>query len=154
MLRVGMKNLAVLFACLLCAVFLLNCGEEASDIKVYTLKPSPPEPNSLHKYYIPKDLDDCFVELKKMLPPDILDDFKNTTLVDMDVKYHLGLGMWLRNNWGLWKGSRLAYYFKQKGFKHPDDMSHTILVSFWRHLNPKRSGPNDQHTYHQDFDKA
>jgi len=92
--------------------------------------------------------------MKKMLPPDLLNDFKNTPLDDMNVKYHLSLGMWLRNNWGLWKGSRLADYFEQKGFKHPDDMSHTILVSFWWHLNPKRSGSNEQHTHHPGFDYA
>lgn len=24
------------------------------------------------------------------------------------IRYHMGLGMWMRNNWGLWGGSRLA----------------------------------------------
>ena len=45
--------------------------------------------------------------------------------------------MWLRNNWGLWKGLRLAQWFNKQDIFHPDDMSGIILASFWRHLNHK-----------------
>ena len=48
---------------------------------------------------------------------------------------HFGLGLWMRNNWGLWKGSRLHYFFKTKGILHPDDMSGIILTSYHRNLN-------------------
>lgn len=47
---------------------------------------------------------------------------------------HLGLGMGLRNGWGLWGGSRLAKYFNGMGIFHPDDMSGIILESYVRYL--------------------
>ena len=49
--------------------------------------------------------------------------------------YHFGLGMWMRNNWGLWAHGPLAAYLEQFGVHHPDDMSGLILDTFWRHLN-------------------
>lgn len=39
--------------------------------------------------------------------------------------------MWIRNNWGLWGGSRLQKYFTDKGIHHPDNMSHVILVHYY-----------------------
>ena len=84
--------------------------------------------------YIPRDLDECFVQLEALLEPDDIEEIRNGTEDDM-IYYHLGLGMWIRNNWGLWEGSRLAKWFKAKGVTHPDHMSGIILNSFWRHLN-------------------
>jgi hypothetical protein len=43
---------------------------------------------------------------------------------------HFGLGMWMRNNWGLWKGGTLAKYFNELGIYHPDDMSSIIMTSY------------------------
>lgn len=40
---------------------------------------------------------------------------------------HFGLGMWIRNNWGLWKGGKLGRAMNELGFRHPDDMSASIL---------------------------
>ena len=86
--------------------------------------------------YIPKDLDDCFAELKKMLSKEEVEKMKNGREDDMSL-YHHGLGTWLRNNWGLWSGSRLSKWFNEKGIRHPNNMSGIILVSFWRHLDNK-----------------
>lgn len=58
--------------------------------------------------------------------------------------YHFGLGMWLRNNWGLWTSSPLAVWFNERGIHHPDDMSGIILTSYWRHLNGKSIELNQQ----------
>jgi hypothetical protein len=86
--------------------------------------------------YIPRDLDDCFAQLKNILNPDDIRKMKAGTEAEM-IEYHFGLGTWMRNNWGLWGGSRLAKWFNTQGIKHPDDMSGIILDSFWRHLNGK-----------------
>lgn len=51
------------------------------------------------------------------------------------LKYHFGLGMWLRNRWGLWLGSRLAAFFYSYGVTHPDGMSCIILSRFWLHIH-------------------
>lgn len=52
-------------------------------------------------------------------------------------RLHFGFGMWIRNNWGLWRDSKLKHYFLDKGVGHPDDMSSIILTSYHRHLNNK-----------------
>ena len=46
-------------------------------------------------------------------------------------------GMWVRNEWGLWKNSDLKKYFLDKGIGHPDDMSGIIFTSYYRYLNNK-----------------
>lgn len=50
------------------------------------------------------------------------------------IEYHFGLGMWMRNNWGLWGGSRLQKYFTDRGTAHPDDMSSVVLFYYWHWL--------------------
>lgn len=85
---------------------------------------------------IPKDLDAAFAELDHMLSPALRDEMRKGK-EDAMGQYHFGLGMWMRNNWGLWKGLELAKWFNEKGIHHPDDMSGTILDSYWRHLNGK-----------------
>jgi hypothetical protein len=100
--------------------------------------------------YIPRDLDDCFVELTKMLPEGEVEKMKNGPEEAMN-RYHHGLGRWMRNKWGLWKGSRLSKWFNDKGIQHPDDMSGIILHSFWRHLNNKPVKLGEQVRYYQDY---
>jgi hypothetical protein len=102
------------------------------------------------KVYIPKDLDDCFAELKRMLSKEQIEKMKNGTEKDM-IDYHMGLGLWLRNNWGLWRGSRLSKWFNDKGIRHPDDMSGIIFDSFWRHLNGKPIKLDEQVKHYQDY---
>ena len=86
--------------------------------------------------YIPKDLDDCFKELNVMLNPALIEQMKTGSQEAM-IQYHMGLGLWIRNNWGLWQASSLYRYLNELGLSHPDDMSGVILESYWRHLNNK-----------------
>lgn len=110
----------------------------------------PSTANQGQQVYIPKDLDDCFVQLEKILKPDDIKTMRGGTEKDM-AKYHFGLGMWMRNNWGFWRGSRLAKWFNGLGIKHPDDMSGIILDSFWRHLNGNDIKLEDQIKYYQEY---
>lgn len=100
--------------------------------------------------YIPENLDDCFVQLKKLLKPEDIEKMKAGTEDDMS-QYHFGLAMVMRNEWGLWGGSRLAKWFNAQGITHPDDMSGIILDSFWRHLNGKPINLEQQVKYYQDY---
>ncbi|MBV9927553.1 MAG: hypothetical protein JOZ96_21225 [Acidobacteria bacterium] len=93
-----------------------------------------PDPEAPFKVYVPKDLEDCLVELEKMLHPSLISEMRLKSEDDM-VLYHRSLGTWVRNNWALWAGSRLSRYFNGLGIYHPDDMSGIILTSFWRHLH-------------------
>lgn len=86
--------------------------------------------------YIPPDLESALKELKKMLRPELLEKMRKGTEEGM-IEYHFGLGMWMRNIWGLWSGSDLAKWFNSHGVKHPDEMSGVILSSLWRDLNGK-----------------
>lgn len=107
--------------------------QEGDD--VYALKPTKIGPGE-EQILIPGDLDAAIKELKTMLTPELLHKMKSGTEDGM-IKYHFGLGMWMRNNWGLWHGSALAEWFKAKGVDHPDNMSGVILDSLWRDLNGK-----------------
>jgi hypothetical protein len=88
------------------------------------------DPTSPTGVYIPLNLHDALKELDEMLPPTAKQDISIIEKSEM-INYHHGFGTWLRNNWGLWKGLRLATYFRSTGTNHPDDMSGMILDSYW-----------------------
>ena len=94
-----------------------------------------PDPNSPTGVYIPSDIQDCFQELDKMLTPSVRESFRTSDESGL-FKYHFGLGMWIRNNWGLWiEDSRLKQYFDSLGGIHADDVSSLIITSYWNYLN-------------------
>lgn len=88
--------------------------------------------------YIPANLGECFVELDKQLSE--IDKKEMTGKLNRDdmIRYHHGLGTWIRNNWGLWGGSRLQKYFTDRGITHPDDMSGIILDYYHDWLTGKK----------------
>src|SRR5215212_2676940 len=66
-------------------------------------------------------------------------------------KYHHGLGTRLRNEWGLWRTGPLYEHLYALGLRHPDDMSATILTSFWRRLHGQPLMVEQQVKRYQDF---
>lgn len=110
-----------------------ECAYKPSKNPRYDFHPTP-DKTSKYRVYVPRDLNECFVELERMLHPDLVKKIKSGTEDDL-VGYHFNLGLWMRNNWGLWGNSRLAQYLRRTGISHPDNMSGFILVSFWKHLN-------------------
>ncbi|MDH3257118.1 MAG: hypothetical protein OEM27_05835, partial [Nitrospinota bacterium] len=103
--------------------------------------------------YIPKDLADAHRELEKILKPEDIEKMKNGTEKDM-YSYHFDIGIWLRNNWKLWEGSRLSKYFNDMGVHHPDDISGIILRTFWCKLNNQPFRLQERIEYYQEFWKA
>ena len=93
---------------------------------------------NINGVYIPKDLGECFMELDKMLPE--IDRKEMAALTDKSemIRYHMGLGMRLRNIWGLWGGSRLQKYFTDRRVTHPDDMSGIILDYYFNWLHGEK----------------
>ncbi|MEW6378469.1 MAG: DUF6794 domain-containing protein [bacterium] len=86
---------------------------------------------------IPKNLDECFNELNRMLGTLVIDEIRNEKESTVRM-FHYGLGTAIKNNWELWRAhSPLAQYFNRLGIYHADDMSDIILTSFWRYLNNK-----------------
>lgn len=88
--------------------------------------------------YIPANLGECFVELDKKLSEVDKKEMQAKSKRDDMILYHLGLGTWMRNNWGLWGGSRLSKYFNDKGVTHPEGMSSIILYHYHDWLNDKK----------------
>jgi hypothetical protein len=91
--------------------------------------------DTINGVYIPVNLEDCFKSLNEVLKKEDIETIKNLKSRTEVIQYHHGLGTWLRNNWGLWGGSRLQQYLIKKGLNHPDDMSHSILEFYYDWLN-------------------
>ena len=100
--------------------------------------------------YVPRDVDDAIATLACQLPPRDLQELTAASEEDLAL-YHLGLGMGVRNGWGLWGDSRLAHHFREIGIQHPDDMSAIILDSLWRRLHDQPPDVDGQVEYYQEY---
>jgi hypothetical protein len=79
----------------------------------------------------PKTLEEAHQQLEKLFPKDELAKIDAMKSESEMIEYHFGLGMGMRNSWGLWGGGPLAQHMNKLGFHHPDDMSGVILETFW-----------------------
>ena len=146
--REKMKEKVLLFITL---ALITSCATPARDDIAVNENATPTlDSESSDVVYIPKDLDDCFKELNKLLEPSVIEELKNGSEEDLS-RYHFGLGMWIRNNWGVWGDSRLGDYFREMGIWHPDDMSSIILVSYWRHLNDRPIQLDEQVEFYESY---
>lgn len=101
----------------------------------------------------PTKLSECFSLLDNIFSeaPDG-DWFKEAEEEDAIAQSHHGLGMWIRNNWDLYKKDGPLYeYFTKLGLTHPDDMSGVILTSYHRHINNKEICLDGQIKYYIKF---
>lgn len=88
----------------------------------------------LYGVYIPKDMEDAFMELNRLSPPESIEKLKTIDEVTMAKKLHFGLGKWIGHNWNLAEGSRYSHYLKGLGLEYADDMINFTLISYHRHL--------------------
>ncbi len=113
-------------------IFLLVVGGQCADgQKAATTKQAPKVQAKKVETLPPKTLEEAHQQLEKLFPKDELvkiDGMRNESEM---IKYHRGLGMGIRNEWGLWAGGPLAQHMNNLGFHHPDDMSGVILETFW-----------------------
>jgi len=107
--------------------------------------------DTINGIHIPINLEDCFAQINSFWNDSTKIQVKNWKEDEFTAKVHLGFGMWLRNNWRLWGGSRLSKYFNDLGIYHPDDMSGIILDSYHRYLNNKEIKLEEQIKYYQDY---
>ncbi|MBL9169706.1 MAG: hypothetical protein JNN07_18340 [Verrucomicrobiales bacterium] len=84
---------------------------------------------------IPANLDDAHRILAKTLRSSDLASIKAMRNEIEMAQFHMGLGLWMRNEWGLRKNSALAQFFLQKGNVSADDMSSIVLGTFWCKLH-------------------
>ena len=126
---------------LLCFLFLIFMSlttqlyaQETDSLKEERLFQERIVKDTIDGVYIPKDISDCMVAIDAFTPDSIRESINNLPTEEFCSRYHLNLGMWIRNNWGLWGGSRLQTYFFNLGICEPDDMSGIILTSYSRHV--------------------
>lgn len=112
------------------------------------------------KYPIPKSLNECFDVLNAIFQESEEDKnwFKSSNEEDALISLHHKLGMWIRNEWGLWnKDSEMYRYFNKIGLWHADDMSNVILTSYHRFINGKELALKEQINhylaYWKDYEK-
>lgn len=84
---------------------------------------------------IPTTVDECIQEMLSW--NNGIDEFKRKNESVAVTSTHHSVGKWVRNEWGLWSGSKLKDYFVNLGVDHPDHMSGIIVLSFHRYLNGK-----------------
>jgi hypothetical protein len=103
--------------------------------------------DSISGIYIPKDLEDCFKQIDSFWSDSTKTKVKLQSEDDFSSGAHFAIGLWIRNNWQLWGGSRLSKYFNDLGIYHPDDMSGIILDSYHRYLTGKEINLQQQLDY-------
>jgi hypothetical protein len=101
--------------------------------------------------YKPVNLQEAVEQLKILHHDSTKQKIRAMTEDEFIGRAHFGLGMWMRNNWGLWKGKELAGYFNSIGIYHADDMSGIILTSYYRELHGQDWKVDAQVKYHQDY---
>ncbi|HHH53596.1 MAG TPA: hypothetical protein ENK91_08050 [Bacteroidetes bacterium] len=101
--------------------------------------------------YIPKNLDECLSEIDKKLSEKDKKEICEMNEKEFIGSSHFGLGIGLRNSWGLWKKSRLVIHFNNMGIFHPDDMSGIILASYYRKLKGKKISLKKQVKYYKNY---
>lgn len=87
--------------------------------------------------YIPKDLNDVFKELDRLMDDEAKKTFMAFSDEEVDRKTHGSLGVWLEHKWSLSEGSRLSEYFRKMRVPHYDYMIGIIITSYHRHLHGK-----------------
>jgi hypothetical protein len=92
---------------ILCVPLLIKGQVKQMDIS--NIKPSP-DPLTPSRAYIPKNLNDCFVELKKILPAQFLEKLKNADNSEVSDEA-VNLAGWIVINWKFQEGTDLVRYF-------------------------------------------
>lgn len=83
--------------------------------------------------YIPKDIDEAIDSLDTILSEkDKRFIADSLSMEEFCADVHFGVGMWMRNEWGLWSGSRLQKFLTKKKVYHPDEMSYEILKAYYK----------------------
>ncbi len=99
----------------------------------------------------PQNLDEAIQQLDILFHDTIKHQIHEMTEDDFLANTHFSTGMWIRNNWGLWRGGKLATYFHELEIYHPDDMSSIILRCYYRHLHDKPYNLDEQIKFYHDY---
>jgi hypothetical protein len=108
--------------------YLINgtLDQDKNSVTLYT--------NDYERSDIPLTLYDCYIALDNLLNDQAKNDIKKSS-VDNLIMYHMGLGMWIRNNWIRQSNNRITGTLYNNGLKNIDDMSQIIIVGYHYYLN-------------------
>jgi len=96
----------------------------------------------------PKTFDEACEIIKQNIEPDDIAFLKENGATSV----HFSFGMWMRNNWGLWKkDSPLGNYFRGLGLGHADDMSGCILDFLDEYVNGREYDLNKSIKKYRDY---
>lgn len=104
--------------------------------------------------YIPKNLDETYTELNKLLKRKHKNNLFKNEESEFLTSQHFRLGKYIRNEWGLWRLSRLYLWFKDKGVTHPDDISAIILKYYFRKNKNIEFNLSNEINYYQEYWKS
>ena len=92
------------------------------------------------------DLDWVVEELYGTMPAEVIQQIQDSTNSDDMYGFHFGLGMGVRNHYGLWDSeSPLHKWFhKNLGVVHADDMSGIILEALWHRAKNLQYDPSER----------
>lgn len=92
----------------------------------------------LNDIYVPKDLNDAFMEIKRLSDKRSIASFQGAAEDTVATKLYFSLGRWIVVNWGFHGGSRLSHWLKTNvGVSHPEDQAIFIIRTFHRSINKK-----------------
>lgn len=91
----------------------------------------------LYGVYIPKDVNEVFLELNKKVDESSKAKFKSLTEAEATSKLFFSLGRWMTHNWGLYEGSRLSKYLQDMGIHHPDNMVKFLITAYHRSITKR-----------------
>lgn len=100
-------------------------------------------------FSIPTTLDDAVIELRNLITGKQLIRSANGEF-DLLSLHHSG-GQWIRNNWGLWGGSKLRTIFFGLGLFHADDMSSIIFKKLQSELRNEKFNLKDEVQHYISF---
>jgi len=87
---------------------------------------------------IPVNLEEAVQDLMVNMPSDRASAWAARPRRRATALAHLGIGTWMRNNWGLWHGSELRDFLRSEYLLlDADGMSGLILDTLWSDLNFK-----------------
>lgn len=93
----------------------------------------------------PKSKSEAVDILKQKMGKRGLEELATTPKGELIGKYHFGLGMYIRNAFGVWRGNKDLWEDLTHGKPtHPDDLSGIIIEALWNELQKK--DPNQSST--------
>jgi len=84
---------------------------------------------------LPRTLDEAADHVLKLLSPEEREKFVSYAEQDLILLHH-SLGMYIRNEFGLWDGRNKAL-LSQFEYRHPDDISSIIIRTAWKKLRAR-----------------